>query len=162
MHVHETNTVQKLNLHGIKPSFVNFKNPNLNQRNWIKFQRNMIPQSVLQFKNPDVHCAPHPPPPPPPKKKKKNCLRTDELNSIVLLLVDRLVDDDGVDAALLVTLCMGLHEGIFACIWSVGSLDIVGEWIGSKDVRTGLVSPLAWISFSIAVDKTFKLITVCS
>ena len=31
MHMHETNTVHKLNLHGIKPSFVNFKKPNLNQ-----------------------------------------------------------------------------------------------------------------------------------
>lgn len=29
----------------------------------------------------------------------------------------------------------------------------VGEWIGSNDVRTGLVSPLAWISFSIAINR---------
>ena len=34
-------------------------------------------------------------------------VHTDELNSIVLLLDDRLVEDDGVDAALLTGLCEG-------------------------------------------------------
>lgn len=50
--------------------------------------------------------------------------------------------------ALLVPLCMGLHEST----WSGGSL-AVGEWIGSNDVKTGLVSPLACISFSIAGEE---------
>ena len=75
-------------------------------------------------------------------------VHTDELNSIVLLLDDRLVEDDGVDAALLTGLC----EGTFVCPWSGGSF-AVGEWIGSNDVRTGLVSVFTCISFSMAVDE---------
>jgi len=43
---------------------------------------------------------------------------------------------------------MGLHEST----WSGGSL-AVGEWTGSNDVKTGLVSPLACISFSIAGEE---------
>ena len=81
-------------------------------------------------------------------------LHTDELNSIVLLLDARLVEDEGVDVALLVLLCIGLCDGTFACCWSGGSL-YVGEWSGSNDVSTGLVSPLACISFSIAADKSY-------
>ena len=38
-------------------------------------------------------------------------VHTEELNSIVLLLDDRLVEDDGVDAALLTGLC----ERTFVC-----------------------------------------------
>ena len=79
-------------------------------------------------------------------------VHTDELKSIVLLLDDLFVEDDGVDVALLVPLWMGLYDRTFGSSWSGGSL-VVGEWIGSNDVRTGLVSPLAWISFSIATKR---------
>lgn len=79
-------------------------------------------------------------------------VHTDELKSIVLLLDDRLVEDDGVDDALLTGLC----DGTFVCTWS-GVSFAVGEWIGSNDVRTGLVSVFACISFSIAVDKKFSV-----
>lgn len=50
--------------------------------------------------------------------KKKGTLwytmvHTDELKSIVLRLVERFVDDDGVDVALLVLLWMGLYDKAF-------------------------------------------------
>lgn len=63
-----------------------------------------------------------------------------------------MVEDDGVDAALLTGLC----EGTFVCTWSGGSF-AVGEWIGSNDVRTGLVSAFVCISFSMAVDKKISV-----
>lgn len=62
------------------------------------------------------------------------------------------MEDDGVDVALLVLLWMGLYDGTCGSTRSGGSL-AVGEWIGSNDVKTGLVSPLAWISFSIAIKR---------
>lgn len=40
-------------------------------------------------------------------------VHTDELKSIVLRLVERFVDDDGVDVALLVPLLMGLYDNAF-------------------------------------------------
>ena len=44
-------------------------------------------------------------------KDKTQIVHTDELNSIVLLLEERFVEDDGVDVALLVPLWMGLYDG---------------------------------------------------
>lgn len=65
MHVHETNTVQKKNLHGIKPSFVNFKKPTLNQRmDQIPDKHDTTICTSIQ----ESRCVLCPHPPPPQKK----------------------------------------------------------------------------------------------
>ena len=54
---------------------------------------------------------------------------------MVRLLDDLLVDDEGVDVALLVTLLPGLEDKTLKTPCSASLF--VGEWTGSNDVNTG-------------------------